>query len=132
MIWFLSATLFFILLQAFFSGIETGLVSLRRPRVQNEVRKGDKRAEILEFFLDRPSLMLSAVMLGTNICTVCASLMAKKTAIALGFTDNTGLMITTFILTFLLLSAEIIPKDWFRQAPYDRCSLFAPSSVFLI
>ncbi len=126
MIWFLTATLFFILLQAFFSGIETGLVSLRRPRVQNEVRKGEKKAMILEFFLERPSLMLSALLLGTNICTVCASLMAKKTATAMGFSDKTGLLVTSAILGIILLGAEIIPKDWFRQAPYDRCSFFAP------
>ncbi len=123
---YLLATIIFILLQAFFSGIETGLVSLPRPRVLNGVKKGDRRAEILHFFVARPSLMLSATLLGTNISVVCASLTAKQAVKALGFEGNMAMLAASMILTVILLAAEIIPKDWFRQSPYLRCSFFAP------
>ena len=123
---YLPATVIFILLQAFFSGIETGLISLRKPRVLNGVAKNDRRARILLFFMERPSLMLASTLLGTNLCVVCASLTAKHAAIFWGFNGGCGMFITSLLLTFALLAAEIIPKDWFRQDPYRRCSLFAP------
>ena len=122
---FVLATLFFVLLQAFFSGIETGLVSLRKPRVQNGVKKGNRQAIILAFFISRPSLMLSLCLIGTNICVVSASLCAKHAVTALGFEGNPALVTTSLLLTVILLAAEIIPKDWFRQAPFDRCGRFA-------
>jgi CBS domain containing-hemolysin-like protein len=122
---YLLMTIAFILLQAFYSGIETGLVSLQRPRVKNGIKEGHRTAFILEFFLENPEYMLSTTLLGTNICVVCTSLMAKQTAAAFGFASPAGIMGTGLILTVILLAVEIIPKDWFRQAPYERCTKFA-------
>lgn len=121
---YIIATLVFVLLQAFHSGIETGLVSLQRSRVRNGIKQGLKGAEILDYFLRHPSLMLSTCLLGTNICVVCSSIMAKKAATSFGYGTNYGLVITVILLTFILLTAEIVPKNWFRQQPYERCMLF--------
>lgn len=123
---YLIATFFFILLQAFYSGVETGLISIQKPRVRLGITQGYRNAKILDFFLERPGLMLSTCLVGTNICVVCASVMAKNTAAVFGFDTSSGLVATTVIMTSLLLTAEIIPKNWFRQLPYQRCMLFAP------
>lgn len=116
---------FFILLQSFFNGIEIGLVSLRRPRVDNGIKKGERRAIILGNMIKRPSLMLSTVLFGTNFSIVCASIAAEKSAATMGFTSDKAIFATTIIMTAILFIGEVVPKNWFRQAPYDRCSRYA-------
>lgn len=122
---FLFLAIFFIIAQGFFGGMETGLVSLRKARLRQGVESKLKRAMILDFFISHPRYMLATILLGSNICIVCGALCAKKAVAFFGFTDSSSIFITTIIMTFLLLMIEIIPKDWFRQAPYERCYLFA-------
>ena len=80
--------LFFILLQGIFSGMETGMISVRRPRVEHAVSQGSRSAKLILFFLNNPGIMISTTLLGVNISVVCASLAAKKFAEAIGFTDR--------------------------------------------
>ncbi|MFA7231118.1 MAG: CNNM domain-containing protein [Victivallaceae bacterium] len=115
-----------ILMLMFFSGCEIGLISSQKPRIMNLANKGDKRAKTIEFFLKRPHLMLATTLCGTNLCIVCASLLAEKSAVLCGFDSKGGVFATSVILSLVLLSAEIIPKNWFRQAPEERCMSFAP------
>ena len=122
---YMFASLFFVLLQAFFSGIETGLVSSRRSRVEHGAKSGGWSARVLLFFVDHPEIMLSTTLVGTNICVVCAASMAGRAAEAFGYGTPGGMVVATVALTLVLLAAEIIPKDWFRQAPYERCLIFA-------
>jgi CBS domain containing-hemolysin-like protein len=123
---FLLLSLFFIVAQAFFSGIETGLVSLRKSRVRHGVKSGTRGAAILEFFITHPGYMLATTLVGTNISVVCASKMAKEGVAALGFAGSAPMIALTAVMTLFLMAAEIIPKDWFRQSPYHRCLRFAP------
>lgn len=125
MMLFLAATLLFVALQGFFSGIETGLISVRRPRLEHAVNSGSKSAMIVQFLLDRPGMMLTTLLVGTNACVVCASLSAKRFAESLGLHGSQVILVSAPLLTILLLAAEIIPKNWFRQSPFSRCTLFA-------
>ena len=122
---YLIAALFFIGFQGFFSGIETGLVSMRKSRVKLGVKQNHLPAKILNFFVERPGVMLATTLVGTNICVVCAANMVKQAAVKLGYNDPWHILVATGIMTLFLLAAEIIPKDWFRQAPYHRCLIFA-------
>ncbi|NOY76174.1 MAG: DUF21 domain-containing protein [Kiritimatiellaeota bacterium] len=119
------ATFFFIAAQAFFSGAETGLISLRKSRVRHGVKSGARGAKILDFFITHPRHMLATTLVGTNISVVCASKMAKEGAAAMGLTDTASMFCLTLFMTLFLMSAEIIPKDWFRQSPYHRCLKFS-------
>jgi Mg2+/Co2+ transporter CorB len=65
-------TVIFLIVLWIFSGIETGLISIRRPRAQRGLEKGIKGADIIDFFLNHPSILLATTLLGTNICHVCA------------------------------------------------------------
>jgi CBS domain containing-hemolysin-like protein len=122
---YLIVTLVFVVALAVFSGMETGLISIRKPRLEHGVKSGLKTAKILDFFLSRPGLMLSTMLIGINLCVAAASVMGKQCAEHYGFTGNLSLLIVTCVMTTILLAAEIIPKNWFRQSPYDRCLLFA-------
>ena len=122
---FLILAFLFILVEGFFSGIETGFVSLRRSRVKHAADKKDKSAMILEYYLKNPKLMLTTTLLGANISLVLASLCSKEATLHFGLEGGMALLAMTVIMTILLLIVEIVPKDWFRQLPYERCAKFA-------
>jgi len=126
MIYLLGGLLLAMLMYSFFCGCEIGLISSQKPRVRTLVRKGHRGAAIIEFFLNRPHLMLSTALLGTNIALASASVLAARLALDLGFSDNwTTMFVTALSLSIILLIFEIIPKNWFRQAPEERCIFFA-------
>ena len=122
---YLIGTLCFMLIMAFFSGIETGLVSLRKSRVKNGVNQNILKAKILDFFINHPGDMLATTLIGTNVCVVFSSNFAKMSMQSFGFQGTWGIFILTAIMTLLLLFVEIVPKDWFRQEPYLRCMFFS-------
>ena len=128
MMMYLFLALFFICLQGFFAGMETGMVSILRPRAEhaakNESGSSSSGARMVLFFLTHPGIMIATTLLGVNICVVFASLMAKKFMEECGLHGNSGILISTCILSVVLLSCEIIPKNWFRQAPFERCTHF--------
>lgn len=125
MIW-LIGLLIALLGQAFFSGCETGFVSLQRPRIHNAKKQGCHRAGLVDILLNNPSLTLAVTLLGTNISVVCASMLADKIALLSGINPKTSLVAVPIILTIMMLAVEIIPKNWFRQAPDERLIMFAP------
>lgn len=134
MSYFIAAVIF-IVAQAFFSGIETGLVSLRKSRVRNGVKSGTPGAKTLDFFISHPGYLLATTLVGTNISVVCASKMAKEGMASLGFAGSVSMLCLTGVMTVLLMAAEIIPKDWFRQSPYHRCLRYSPllrASYFIL
>lgn len=117
--------LIFMLIQGFFSGIETGLVSILKPRLRHALDNNVKGARILDFFLSHPGYMLSTTLIGTNICIAIASNMAKQGADSLGISSPAIMLAMTALMSTILLMLEIIPKDWFRQQPCQRCLIFA-------
>ncbi|MCF6176645.1 MAG: CNNM domain-containing protein [Victivallaceae bacterium] len=125
MIW-LFCLLLALAIQAFFSGCETGFVSLQRPRIHNAKKQGCRRASMVDVLLKHPSLTLAVTLLGTNISIVCASMLARKFALWTGLEPKTAFVAVPLVLTLVMLTIEIIPKNWFRQAPDERLILCAP------
>lgn len=121
-----------ILLTAFFSGNEIGLISCQKSRIATLVKNGSKRAAMIQYILDRPALMLATTLVGTNICNVCASVLSKQVALDAGMTESSAAWTVTMVLPIILLFPEIIPKNWFRQAPARRCTFFAPILMFML
>ncbi|HPN84610.1 MAG TPA: CNNM domain-containing protein [Victivallales bacterium] len=118
---YLFLVFLFVIIQGFFSGMETGMVSQLKPRVKRGVSKGERGAKILLYFIEHPGVMLATTLMGTNICVVCSSSMAKRATVNFGFNSPQAFFITACIMSLILFNAEIIPKDWFRQFPYRRC-----------
>jgi putative hemolysin len=69
--------------------------------------------------------MLSTILLGTNICVVASSITARMAIDSFGVDPKAATFLTVVIMTILLLMVEIVSKDWFRQAPFERTMLFA-------
>jgi len=109
---------------AFFSGIETGVISIHRLRLQHFVRQGSRPAMILQRFLDNPDLLLGTTLAGTNLCIVIVSVVATGVALHLwGLWGEaaSSVAVTAVILVF----CEYLPKAWFHSQPFERCARFA-------
>ena len=76
--------------------------------------------------------MLATTLVGNNICTVCAPIIVKKIAIEAGMSQQACTWMITLLLPVLLLFPEIIPKNWFRQAPARRSVFFAPLLILML
>ena len=100
---------FLILLSAFFSSSETGLVSLNRYRLRHLVKSGHRSAKRAADLLERPDRLIGIILLGNNFVNILASSIATILAIRL-YGDN-AITIAAIILTFVILVfAEVAPK----------------------
>jgi len=98
-----------ILLSAFFSSSETGLMSLNRYRLKFLAEKGSRGAKLAMRLLQRPDRLLGLILLGNNFVNILASAIA--TILALRHFGEAGIAIATGLLTFVvLIFAEVAPK----------------------
>lgn len=123
---YLLLTLLFICSQGFFSGMETGMISVLRPRAEHEARQGSRSAALLVYFLHRPGVMIATALIGVNISVVMASLMAKQLLKTLNLNGNSVMTCVSIVLSVLMLCFEIVPKNWFRESATSRCRRFVP------
>jgi len=124
-----------LLLSAFFSGMEIAFISANRFKLEVERKKGNTSANIVSGFLKRPSRFISALLVGNNIALVVYGiLMASVLEPLLRPITESGMLILllqTIIATLIVLvTAEFIPKAFFRLNPNRMLTLFAiPAKV---
>lgn len=98
-----------VMFSAFFSGSETGLISLNRYRLKHMEKDGDAGAMRASELLKRPDRLIGLILLGNNFVNILASSIA--TIIALRLLGDDGIMVATLLLTLVvLIFAEITPK----------------------
>ena len=100
---------FLLLLSGFFSSAETALTTVNKLRIRSLAEDNGKEAKIVNKLIEKPSKMLSAILIGNNIVNLTASSLA--TTLTINHFENIGVGITTGILTiFILIFGEITPK----------------------
>jgi len=106
----LSASLvFLIILSAFFSSSETGMMSLNRYRLKHLAKSGNRGAKNAERLLKTPDKLISVILVGNNFVNILASAIA--TLIAVQLWGDAGIAIATMALTVVvLIFAEVTPK----------------------
>ncbi|MCF7847316.1 MAG: CNNM domain-containing protein [Kiritimatiellales bacterium] len=109
--------------EAFFSGMETGIVSIRRLRLRHRLRQGDRAARSLAYFREEPDRLLGTTLVGTNLCVVVASVLWANMAGRLWGVGGQAAA-TVALTVILLVFGEFIPKAWFRARPYVRSARF--------
>jgi Mg2+/Co2+ transporter CorB len=116
-IWVLLSLIFFlILVSAFFSGSETGLISLNRYRLRHLASDGHAGARRAHELLKRPDRLIGLILLGNNFVNILAS--AISTILAIRLFGEDGVWIATAILTVVvLIFAEITPKTLAAMRP---------------
>ncbi len=127
-IWMLLGILaLLILLSAFFSGSETGLISLNRYRLRHMAKTGHAGAVRASDLLQRPDKLIGLILLGNNFVNILASSIA--TIIALRLIGDDGIMVATLLLTVVvLIFSEITPKTLAALHP-ERFAF--PATLFL-
>lgn len=110
--------------EAFFAGIETGVISIHRLRLRHFVKANAPGAQILQAFLDQSDRLLGTTLVGTNICVVVMSVTA--TSLLVSWIGKWGESAATVLVSVLaLVFCEYLPKAWFHQRPLDRSRRFA-------
>lgn len=109
---------------AFFSGIETGVISINRMRLQHFVRLKDLNAKILQGFVENSDRLLGTTLVGTNVFMVITSVVSASLAVRI--LGSWGEAISSlFVSILVLVFSEYLPKSWFRARPYERSRHFA-------
>jgi len=98
-----------ILLSAFFSSSETGMMSLNRYRLKHMAKTGHKGARRAQNLLNRTDQLIGVILIGNNFVNIFASAIA--TVIAIRIWGDAGIAIATVLLTIvILIFAEVTPK----------------------
>ncbi len=117
--------LLLIIMSAFFSGSEIGIMSINRYKLKHLVKKKNKQAIRVNQLLARPDKLLSVVLIGNTLANIVSSTIA--TLIGQYFYGEVGVVIATVILTLIVLVfAEMLPKTLAAIYPQNvafLCSL---------
>lgn len=98
-----------ILLSAFFSASETGMMTLNRYRLRHLVKKKQRSAILADQLLSRPDRLIGTILIGNNFVNILASSIA--TVIAMRLWGDSGIAIATGAMTLLILVfGEVTPK----------------------
>jgi Mg2+/Co2+ transporter CorB len=104
-----GALVFLIILSGFFSGSETGLMTLNRYRLRHLARARHPAARRAEKLLERPDRLIGLILLGNNFVNILASTLTAVIAVRL--IGEAGLVIGAALLTLvILIFAEVAPK----------------------
>lgn len=116
-----------IVISAYFSGSETGMMALNRYRLKHLANSGHKGAKRVEKLLERPDRLIGLILIGNNLVNILASAIA--TIIGMRLYGDFGVAIATGALTLVILVfAEVTPKTLAAIYP-ERISFI--SSILL-
>lgn len=108
--------IFLIVLSAFFSASETGMMAINRYRLRHLARKSHTRAMRVAALLENPDRLLSVILIGNTITNIAAS--AVGTVIAVHYYGEVGAAISAVLLTLIILIfAETAPKTYAALHP---------------
>ncbi|WP_209124665.1 hemolysin family protein [Alkalihalobacillus sp. BA299] len=107
--------IFLLILSAFFSSAETAYSSANKIRLKSyadENRSGGQKAFFITQHFDHA---LSTILIGNNLVNIAAATISAQIATTL-FGTNTGLLISTVVMTTLvLIFGEVLPKSLAKE-----------------
>ncbi len=122
--------LLLILLAAFFSCAETGLMAVNHYRLRHKARMKKRYAMRLLQLLKRPDRVLGAILIGSTFTNILASSLA--TLLAFHFFGDSGALAAAIILGFVIfIFAEITPKTLAAFYP-DQVSRWVAYPIYLL
>ncbi len=111
-----GALVVLILLSAFFSGSETGMMALNRYRLRHLEQSGHTGARRVSALLERPDRLIGLILVGNNSVNILASAIA--TVIGIELFGEAGIAVATVFLTLVILVfGEVTPKTLAALAP---------------
>ncbi|WP_039660786.1 MULTISPECIES: HlyC/CorC family transporter [Pantoea] len=124
-----------VLVSAYFSGSETGMMTLNRYKLRHQAKNGDRAARRVEKLLRRPDRLISLVLIGNNLVNILAS--ALGTIVGMRLYGDAGVAIATGVLTFVVLVfAEVLPKTvaalYPEKVAYPSSFLLTPLQYIML
>jgi len=116
-----------LLMEAFFSGSEIGVVSSDRVKLRHDAAKGSRGAKLALDMLNKPEWLLSTTLVGTNISVVTNTTMATALMIQL-FGEGSSWLAVLLVAPLIWVFGEIVPKSVFQQ----RADAITPKVIFLL
>jgi len=117
-----------LLLSAFFSGSETGLMTLNRYRLRHLLKAKHKGAIRATRLLEHPDRLIGLILLGNNFVNILASSLTTVIAIRLG--GEGAIPVAAGVLTLIvLIFAEVAPKT--LAANHPEKIAFPASFIFI-
>lgn len=100
-------------LSGFFSGSEAVLLSVSHDRARQLIEEGGPKGKALSFMVEKPSELLTTILVGNNIVNIFASSLTTVIAQRMFATDAISIAVgvTTLII---LIFGEIMPKTFAR------------------
>lgn len=136
----LLIVLFFILVNAFFSGTEMAIISLNDAKMHKLAEEGNKNARKVISFLDNPGIFLATIQVGVTLAGFLSSAFAANSfaAVLAGVFDPEHLrswieplctvLITVILSYFSLVFGELVPKQIAQRYP-EKWSFLAARIV---
>jgi CBS domain containing-hemolysin-like protein len=103
-----------LLLKGFFSGSEIALVNVDKIKLRQAAKQGSRGAERAMKLLQKPEMLLSTTLVGTNLSTI--ALTTVGTLLLVNAFGERGELYALLIYTPLfLILGEIVPKSVYQQ-----------------
>jgi Mg2+/Co2+ transporter CorB len=111
-----AALVILLLISAFFSGSETGMMSLNRYRLRHQRKKsaGARRAAKL---LAKPDKLIGLILIGNNSVNILAAIIANMLAIIYVGKEAAPWVATASLTILVLVFSEVTPKTIAAQNP---------------
>ena len=135
---------FSLVMNAFFSGTETGFYRASRVKMVMNAIEGDRLSKFLVLLANHPAVMVGTALLGNNIANylISLSVFLFVKEVFVGSSQLAELIGPLVLTPFLFVYGESLPKSLFNQAPnrlLRYCAmplaivtvLFAPASAVL-
>lgn len=129
MITVIIAFVLLLLLTALLAGLETGLYSLERVRLEVSAEKGDRAAARLLRIVASPATAICALLLATNVAQYSLAWFADR--IVHEVAPDSGVFARKILDTALLgpvlfVFGDLLPKNVFMRAPGGLMKAFEP------
>jgi len=125
-----SILIILIFLSAFFSGVETALMSINAAKVQSLLKQKRRGSEALFRIKQNHHRLLITILIGNNLVNIGSAALA--TVVFTEIFGSSGIGIATGIMTLLILTfGEITPKTFAAQNA-ERMSLFVARPIEIL
>ena len=133
LLFLLISLLSLLILSAFFSGSETGMMAANKIKLKNLTKKSDRGAKRALNLLKKPDLLLATILVGNNFANILAS--SIVTIIMLNYFGGNVLLGAVLLTTFILIFSEITPKTMAAVKPESfarRSSILLKPLLYLL
>lgn len=126
----ITALAILIFFSAFFSGVETALMSVSMIKVKALIKQKRKGAQALHRLKQKPHQLIITILIGNNIVNIGAASLA--TVLFTNLFGSSGVGIATGVMTFVVLVfGEITPKTFAVQNA-ERVSLIVSKPIEIL